>query len=59
MLGDKARALSAATMKMLATNLITRGIIDVGIGVGAAAAIALGAYRVTHGMMSCRRCSSC
>ena len=39
-------------MWMLATNLITRGIIDVGIGVGAAAAIALGAYRVTHGMMS-------
>jgi ATP-binding cassette subfamily C protein CydCD len=52
MLGDKARALSAATMKMLATNLITRGIIDVGIGAGAAAAIALGAYRVTHGMMT-------
>ena len=52
MLGDKARALSAATMRMLATNLITRGIIDVGIGIGAAAAIALGAYRVTHGMMS-------
>ncbi len=52
MLGDKARALSVATMRMLATNLITRGIIDVGIGVGAAAAIALGAYRVTHGMMS-------
>ena len=51
MLGQKARELSAATMRMLATNLITRGIIDVGIGVGAAAAIALGAYRVTHGMM--------
>ena len=52
MLGQKARELSAATMRMLATNLITRGIIDVGIGVGAAAAIALGAYRVTHGMMT-------
>ncbi len=52
MLGDKARALSAATMRMLATNLITRGIIDVGIGTGAAAAIVLGAYRVTHGMMT-------
>ena len=49
-LGEKARALSAATMRMLATNLITRGIIDV--GVGAAAAIGLGAYRVTHGMMT-------
>ena len=52
MLGQKARELSVATMRMLATNLITRGIIDVGIGVGAAAAIALGAYRVTHGMMT-------
>jgi ATP-binding cassette, subfamily B, bacterial len=52
MLGNKARELSAATMRMLATNLITRGIIDVGIGVGAAAAIALGAYRVTHGEMT-------
>jgi len=52
LLGGKARELSAATMRMLATNLITRGIIDVGIGVGAAAAIALGAYRVTHGMMT-------
>jgi ATP-binding cassette subfamily C protein CydCD len=52
MLADKARALSAATMKMLATNLIGRGIIDVGIGVGAAAALALGVYRFTHGLMT-------
>jgi ATP-binding cassette, subfamily B, bacterial len=52
MLADKARALSAATMKMLATNLISRGIIDIGIAVAAAAAIALGAYRFTHGLMS-------
>ncbi len=44
--------LSAATMRMLATSLITRGIIDVGIGVGAAAAIALGVYRLTHGLMT-------
>ena len=52
MLADKARALSAATMKMLATNLISRGIIDVGIAVGAAAALALGVYRFTHGLMT-------
>ena len=52
MLADKARALSAATMKMLATNLISRGIIDVGIGVSAAAALALGVYRLTHGEMT-------
>ena len=52
MLAQKARELSAATMKMLATNLITRGVIDVGIGVGAAAALALGVYRLTHGLMT-------
>jgi len=52
MLAAKARALSAATMKMLATNLISRGIIDVGIGIAAAAALALGVYRLTHGLMT-------
>ena len=52
MLAQKARDLSTATMKMLATNLITRGVIDVGIGVGAAAALALGVYRLTHGLMT-------
>jgi ABC-type multidrug transport system fused ATPase/permease subunit len=52
MLADKARTLSAATMKMLATNLISRGIIDVGIALGAAAALALGVYRLTHGLMT-------
>jgi ATP-binding cassette subfamily B protein len=52
MLADKARQLSAATMRVLATSLITRGVIDVGIAVGAAAALALGVYRLTHGMMT-------
>jgi ATP-binding cassette subfamily B protein len=52
MLADKARQLCAATMQVLATSLITRGVIDVGIGVGAAAVLALGAYRTGHGMMS-------
>ncbi len=52
MLAERARALSAATMKMLATNLISRGIIDVGIGVSAAAALAFGVYRLTHGLMT-------
>ena len=52
MLADKAYRLRAATMKVLATSLITRGIIDLGIGVGAAAVLALGVYRASHGLMS-------
>ena len=52
LLADKAYALCAATMKVLATSLITRGVIDLGIGVGAAAVLALGAYRTSHGAMS-------
>jgi len=52
MLAEKARALSAATTRVLATSLLTRGVIDVGIGVGAAAAMALGVYRLTHGLMT-------
>ena len=52
MLALKAQQLSAATMKMLATNLISRGIIDLGIAIAAAAALALGVYRLTHGLMT-------
>ncbi|MBI3711006.1 MAG: ABC transporter ATP-binding protein [Proteobacteria bacterium] len=52
MLADKARALSDTTMWVLSTGLMTRGITDIGIAVGAAAALALGTYRVSHGLMS-------
>ncbi|HEV2957635.1 MAG TPA: ABC transporter ATP-binding protein [Xanthobacteraceae bacterium] len=52
MLADKAQRLRAATMKVLATSLITRGVIDIGIGVGAAAVLALGVYRASHGLMT-------
>ena len=34
LLAEKAQGLRAATMKVLATSLITRGVIDLGIGVG-------------------------
>src|SRR5262249_47323663 len=34
MLADKANQLRAATMRVLATSLVTRGVIDLGIGVG-------------------------
>lgn len=51
-LADKARKLSNTTMWVTTTGLMTRGVIDVAIALGAAAALALGAYRVTHGEMS-------
>jgi len=52
MLARKARELSASTMWVLAMSVITRGITDCGIAIGAAVALILGAWRVTHGEMS-------
>jgi thiol reductant ABC exporter CydC subunit len=52
MLADKARALSDSTFLVLGTSILTRGITDLGCAFGAAAALALGAYRVRHGEMS-------
>ncbi|HUK11439.1 MAG TPA: thiol reductant ABC exporter subunit CydC [Stellaceae bacterium] len=52
MLADKARALSASTMWVLSTGIMTRGVTDVGIALGAAAALGLGVYRVSHGLMT-------
>ena len=52
MLGAKARALSDATFWVLALNVLTRGFTDLGTAFGAAAALALGAWRVQHGEMS-------
>jgi ABC-type multidrug transport system fused ATPase/permease subunit len=51
-LAEKARSLSNETMGVLAMSVMTRGITDVGIAAGAAAALALGAWRVSHGLMS-------
>jgi ABC-type multidrug transport system fused ATPase/permease subunit len=51
-LAEKARALSSETMGVLAMSVMTRGITDVAIAAGAAAALALGAWRVSHGAMS-------
>src|SRR6185437_5338948 len=51
-LAEKARKLSNTTMWLLTTGLMTRGVIDVAVALGAAAALALGAYRVTHDLMS-------
>jgi ATP-binding cassette subfamily C protein CydCD len=51
-LADKARKLSNTTMWLLTTGLMTRGVIDVAVALGAAGALALAAYRVTHDLMS-------
>jgi ATP-binding cassette subfamily C protein CydCD len=52
MLAARARALSDSTFWVLALNVLTRGFTDLGTALGAAAALALGAYRVRHGAMS-------
>jgi ATP-binding cassette subfamily B protein len=51
-LAERARLLSETTMRVLSTSVMTRGITDAGIAVGAAAALALGVWRVSHGLMS-------
>ena len=52
LLAKRAHDLFKSTMRVLATNSLSRGITDTGIAVGAAAALALGAYRVAGGVMS-------
>jgi ATP-binding cassette, subfamily B, bacterial len=49
LLEEKGRALFESTMWVLGSNVLTRGIADTGIAVGAVAALALGVYRVHTG----------
>jgi ATP-binding cassette subfamily B protein len=51
-LAERARLLSETTMRVLSTSVMTRGITDAGVAVGAAAALALGVWRVSHGLMT-------
>jgi ATP-binding cassette subfamily B protein len=51
-LADRARSLSGSTFWVLALGLLTRFFTDLGTALGAAAAIALGAWRVRHGEMT-------
>jgi ATP-binding cassette subfamily C protein CydCD len=51
-LETKARSLFRSTMRVLATNVLARGITDSAIACGAAAALALGAWRVDSGAMA-------
>ncbi|HVH73775.1 MAG TPA: thiol reductant ABC exporter subunit CydC [Stellaceae bacterium] len=50
-LAERARALSQRTMEVLSIGVMTRGITDCGVAIGAAAALTLGIYRVSHGLM--------
>ena len=50
-LAKHAHELFQSTMWVLATNSLSRGITDIGIALGAAAALALSAYRVSEGLM--------
>src|SRR5262249_10388380 len=51
LLEAKGRDLLESTMWVLGSNVLTRGIADAGIAVGAVAALALGVYRVQTGAM--------
>src|SRR5437764_2585889 len=51
-LAERARRLSESTMRVLSTSVLTRGITDCGIAIGAAAALALGVWRVSNGLMT-------
>ncbi|MEE2688166.1 MAG: ABC transporter ATP-binding protein [Pseudomonadota bacterium] len=50
-LKEKAKHLFRSTMWVLATNSLARGITDTGIAIGAAATLALGAFRVADDRM--------
>jgi ATP-binding cassette subfamily C protein CydCD len=51
-LATKARALYQSTFWVLALSVLTRGVTDLGMALGAALALILGAHRVTAGSMS-------
>ncbi len=51
-LADRARELCDSSLRVLSTGVMTRGITDCGVAVGAAAALALAAWRVSQGEMS-------
>ncbi|HEY1300986.1 MAG TPA: ABC transporter ATP-binding protein [Stellaceae bacterium] len=51
-LADRARELCDTSLRVISIGVMTRGISDCGVAIGAAAALALGVWRVSHGEMS-------
>ncbi len=51
-LAERARRLSDGTMWVLSVSLLTRGVSDLGVALGAALALTLGVWRVGQGQMS-------
>jgi ATP-binding cassette subfamily C protein CydCD len=51
-LAERARHLSDSTMRVLSTSVLTRGITDCAVAIGAAAALVLGVWRVANGLMT-------
>src|SRR5271163_2919662 len=51
-LADRARALCDTSLKVISIGVMTRGITDCGVAIGAAAALSLAVWRVSHGLMS-------
>jgi len=51
-LAERARVLADTTMRVLSTSVMTRGITDCGVAMGAAAALILGVWRVSEGLMT-------
>jgi ATP-binding cassette, subfamily B, bacterial len=51
-LAERARELCETSLRVLSTGVMTRGITDCGVAIGAAAALALAVWRVSHGLMS-------
>jgi ATP-binding cassette, subfamily B, bacterial len=51
-LADRARELCARSLRVISIGVMTRGITDCGVAIGAAAALSLAAWRVSHGLMS-------
>ena len=51
-LADRARELCDTSLRVISIGVMTRGITDCGVAMGAAAALSLGVWRVSHGLMS-------
>src|SRR4029077_14212101 len=51
-LAERARDLCDSSLRVLSTGVMTRGITDCGVAIGAAAALSLAVWRVSQGLMS-------